>query len=84
MSNPYSEIRMWRDPRENSLTVRYLGGLLDGTEVKIQDWELLSRGAVVQVDVNELAAQLLKPASEQVIVGECWEVRPERLALPSG
>lgn len=83
MSHPYSEIRMWRDSRDNSLTVHYLGGLLDGTTVKVEDWELLKRGVVVQVDVDELAAELLKPASELVLAGQCVEVQSERYALPS-
>ena len=83
MSHPYSEVRTRRDFTDNSLTVRYLGGLLDGTEVKVEDWELLQRGAVVQVDVDALAAELRKPASEQVIAGQCWEIHPERLALPA-
>jgi hypothetical protein len=69
----YSDVETWRDRYTNALHVRYLGGQLDGVEVVVREDELQTNrydwSQYVPVDVDELAEDILLPASEQVIDG---------------
>jgi hypothetical protein len=81
----YTVGKTWRDRLTDSLHVLFLGGQLDGVEVVVAETELFrSRfGEVAPVDVDRLADEILRPASEMIIDGHAIEVVQPRKGLDS-
>jgi len=83
---PYSEVAVQLERRTNTLHISFFGGQLDGVKVAIPDTELRRRSSwylgdgFEPVNVDALAADILRPAADLVIEGVI--VQPGRLALP--